>query len=146
MLTSVVFAVSVLRLSRYKTLVQDLYCTESLARVDVLCLDKTGTITEGTMQVDELHPLTGYTEEDMTAPLKALVQVLTDDNPTYNAVKAYFPGGSDWKAAATVPFEVGDARVGDRLVNFPEVSPSVTSGDLPGEGPGSPTYTETDKQ
>ena len=78
-------------LSRYKTLVQDLYCTESLARVDVLCLDKTGTITEGTMQVDELHPLTGYTEEDMTAPLKALVQVLTDDNPTYNAVKAYFP-------------------------------------------------------
>ena len=104
LLTSVVFAVSVLRLSRYKTLVQDLYCTESLARVDVLCLDKTGTITEGTMQVDELHPLTGYTEEDMTAPLKALVQVLTDDNPTYNAVKAYFPGGSDWKAAATVPF------------------------------------------
>ena len=91
LLTSVVFAVSVLRLSRYKTLVQDLYCTESLARVDVLCLDKTGTITEGTMQVDELHPLTGYTEEDMTAPLKALVQVLTDDNPTYNAVKAYFP-------------------------------------------------------
>ena len=75
LLTSVVFAVSVLRLSRYKTLVQDLYCTESLARVDVLCLDKTGTITEGTMQVDELHPLTGYTEEDMTAPLKALVQV-----------------------------------------------------------------------
>lgn len=56
------------------------------------------------MQVDELHPLTGYTEEDMTAPLEALVQVLTDDNPTYNAVKAYFPGGSDWKAAATVPF------------------------------------------
>ena len=52
LLTSVVFAVSVLRLSRYKTLVQDLYCTESLARVDVLCLDKTGTITEGTMQVD----------------------------------------------------------------------------------------------
>lgn len=58
LLTSVVFAVSVLRLSRYKTLVQDLYCTESLARVDVLCLDKTGTITEGTMQVDERIPLT----------------------------------------------------------------------------------------
>ena len=66
------------------------------------------------MQVDELHPLTGYTEEDMTAPLKALVQVLTDDNPTYNAVKAYFPGGSDWKAAATVPFSLrgsGAARI-----------------------------------
>ncbi len=108
LLTSVVFAVSVLRLSRYKTLVQDLYCTESLARVDVLCLDKTGTITEGTMQVDELHPLTGYTEEDMTAPLDALVAGFTDDNPTYNAVKAYFPGESDWKAAATVAVLLGE--------------------------------------
>ena len=111
LLTSVVFAVSVLRLSRYKTLVQDLYCTESLARVDVLCLDKTGTITEGTMQVDELHPLTGYTEEDMTAPLKALVQVLTDDNPTYNAVKAYFPGLESCGDGAVLLCEEVERRV-----------------------------------
>lgn len=82
LLTSVVFAVSVLRLSRYKTLVQDLYCTESLARVDVLCLDKTGTITEGTMQVDALLPLEGFSERDMAQPLTALVNALSDDNPT----------------------------------------------------------------
>ena len=46
LLTSVVLAVSVLRLARHKALVQDLYSIETLARVDVLCLDKTGTITE----------------------------------------------------------------------------------------------------
>lgn len=51
LLTSVVFAVSIIRLSQHKTLVQELYCIETLARVDVLCLDKTGTITEGTMEV-----------------------------------------------------------------------------------------------
>ena len=104
LLTSVVFAVSVIRLSRYKTLVQDLYCTESLARVDVLCLDKTGTITEGTMQVDEIIPLEGYTEADMTQALTALVGALSDDNPTYNAVKAHFAGESFWRARAVVPF------------------------------------------
>ena len=104
LLTSVVFAVSVLRLSKYKTLVQDLYCSESLARVDVLCLDKTGTITEGTMQVDELIPLEGFTEADMTAPLTALVNVLSDDNPTYNAVKSRFSAKSTWHAEETVAF------------------------------------------
>ena len=57
LLTSLAFAVSVFKLSRHKTLVQDLYCVETLARVDTLCLDKTGTITEGTMQVDEFVPL-----------------------------------------------------------------------------------------
>lgn len=104
LLTSVVFAVSVLRLSKYKTLVQDLYCTESLARVDVLCLDKTGTITEGTMQVDELIPLEGFTEQDMTEALTALINVLSGDNPTSNAVKARFTGETSWTATETVAF------------------------------------------
>lgn len=104
LLTSVVFAVSVLRLSKYKTLVQDLYCTESLARVDVLCLDKTGTITEGTMQVDELIPLEGFTEQDMTEALTALINVLSDDTPTSNAVKARFTGKTSWTATETVAF------------------------------------------
>lgn len=104
LLTSVVFAVSVLRLSRYKTLVQELYCTESLARVDVLCLDKTGTITEGTMQVDELSPLAGFTEQDMLLPLTALMAALSDDNPTANAVRDKFGAKSDWAVGDIVPF------------------------------------------
>ena len=104
LLTSVVFAVSVLRLSKYKTLVQDMYCTESLARVDVLCMDKTGKIKEGTMQVDEIIPLEGYTERDMAQVLTALVGALSDDNPTYNAVKEHFSGETLWTPTEAVAF------------------------------------------
>ena len=83
----------------------------------------------------------GSERASVTVPLDA-------PRPASGAAKTvpFAEGAGRAGAAATVPFEVGDARVGDRLVNFPEVSPSVTSGDLPGEGPGSPTYTETDKQ
>ena len=54
LLTSTVLAVSVIRLSKSKVLVQELYCIETLARVDTLCLDKTGTLTEGRMEVSGL--------------------------------------------------------------------------------------------
>lgn len=83
----------------------------------------------------------GSERASVTVPLDA-------PHPASSAAKTvpFAEGAGRAGAAATVPFEVGDARVGDRLVDLPEVSPSVTSGDLPGEGPGSPTYTETDKQ
>ena len=68
LLVSVCFAVSVVKLSARKTLVRDLYCVETLARVDTLCLDKTGTITEGTMQVDELVPFEGVTQQERRRP------------------------------------------------------------------------------
>lgn len=104
LLTSVVFAVSVVRLATRKTLVQDLYCVETLARVDVLCLDKTGTITEGTMQVDELLPFQGHNLEEMETALCALVNNLTDDNPTFMAISDHFPQGSNMHATDMVPF------------------------------------------
>ena len=83
----------------------------------------------------------GAEQAGVTVPLDA-------PRPASGAAKTvpFAEGAGRAGAAATVPFEVGDARVGDCLVDLPEVSPSVTSGDLPGEGPGSPTYTETDKQ
>ena len=104
LLISLAFAVSVLKLSTHKTLVQDMYSIETLARVDVLCLDKTGTITEGSMQVDEMVPLEGCTEEELSAALGALVTNLSDDNPTFHAVQDRFGSASVWKAAQTVPF------------------------------------------
>lgn len=104
LLTSVVFAVSVIRLSSHKTLVQELYCIETLARVDVLCLDKTGTITEGTMQVDEFIPFEGCTREEMEEALGALTTCLTDDNPTFNALKDKLGTGSQWQMTDFVPF------------------------------------------
>ena len=62
LLTSTVLAVSVIRLSRHKVLVQNLYCIETLARVDVLCLDKTGTITCDEMELKQIIPLLGQEE------------------------------------------------------------------------------------
>ena len=104
LLISLAFAVSVIKLSARKTLVQDMYCIETLARVDTLCLDKTGTITEGTMQVDELVPFDGHTEEEMSEILTALVGNLTDDNPTSQAIREKFPGSAPWQASELVPF------------------------------------------
>ena len=103
-LTSTVFCVSVVRLSRHKTLAQDLYCVETLARVDVLCLDKTGTITEGTMTVDGAEGL-GVSEEQLKQIVKNITSALPDDNATANALRDYVadltPSG---KATQTVPF------------------------------------------
>ncbi|MDO5603017.1 MAG: cation-translocating P-type ATPase [Oscillospiraceae bacterium] len=103
LLTSMVFAVSVLRLSRHKTLAQELYCVETLARVDVLCLDKTGTITEGCMQLDGLVPLQDTPREEMEAALSLLSGALTDDNATFLAVREAFPSAKA-EAVRTVPF------------------------------------------
>ena len=73
LLTSTVLAVSVIRLSRHKVLVQNLYCIETLARVDVLCLDKTGTITCDEMELKQIIPLLGQ-EETKTDEILASIQ------------------------------------------------------------------------
>lgn len=104
LLISLAFAVSVIKLSARKTLCQDMYCVETLARVDVLCLDKTGTITEGSMQVDEIVPFAGFSEEGMKEALTALVNALPDSNPTFLALKDHLPGASSWRAGDLVPF------------------------------------------
>ncbi len=83
LLTSTVLAVSVIRLSKSKVLVQDLYCIETLARVDVICLDKTGTITEGKMEVDRYISV----KEDSEKWVGTICNVLKDDNPTSNAIR-----------------------------------------------------------
>ena len=87
LLTSSVFAVSIIRLSRYNVLSQDLYATESLARVDTLCLDKTGTITEGIMEVYDIIPFDKFKKFDLEKILTDVACNLTDDNPTMNAIR-----------------------------------------------------------
>lgn len=90
LLTSVVLAVSVIRLSKRNVLVQEMFCIETLARVDVLCLDKTGTITEGTMDVENIRLLEeDITTEDIKMVLKKYTGIFTDDNPTFNALREY---------------------------------------------------------
>jgi cation-transporting ATPase E len=88
LLTSGVFCVSVVRLSSYNALAQDLYCIETLARVDVLCLDKTGTITEGVMEVSELVP-NGVIDDEMLFVLKNMTEAIGDKNPTAEAIRNY---------------------------------------------------------
>ncbi len=104
LLSSVVLAVSSIRLAMNKTLVQDLYCIETLARVDVLCLDKTGTITEGSMQVEEVKPLGKATADETDRAMTALMNALSDGNPTFNAAKEKWSGESDMRAGKILPF------------------------------------------
>lgn len=104
LLTSTVLAVGVIRLSKHKVLVQELYCIETLARVDVLCLDKTGTITEGRMVVHKSIPVNGTTDKELSDALNALTESLHDENPTSTAVRDLFKGKSKMKAEKIHPF------------------------------------------
>lgn len=98
LLTSTVLAVAVVRLSRNQVLVQQLYCIETLARVDVLCLDKTGTITTGDMEVAWVLPVEGAAareasealEWEARRALRAISCADDDPNETSRAIVAYF--------------------------------------------------------
>jgi len=90
LLTSVVLAVSVIRLGQKHTLVQELYCIETLARVDTLCLDKTGTITEGVMDVEGVEILDKkFHAAQIDEMIYFFTNGLNDDNPTFQALKEY---------------------------------------------------------
>ena len=102
LLISVILAVSVIRLSRRGALVQELFSIEMLSRVDVLCLDKTGTITQGAMQVDQVVPLGEESVETLRAAAAAVVAATGDENPTAAAVGELCQE-SGWHAAAAVP-------------------------------------------
>ena len=89
LLTSTVLAVSVIRLSKSKVLVQELYCIEALARVDTLCLDKTGTLTEGCLEVKDFIPM-DQKKEEMRNILANIAEALEDENSTIEAIRSYF--------------------------------------------------------
>ena len=89
LLTSTVLAISVIRLSKSKVLVQDLYCIETLARVDTLCLDKTGTLTEGSMEVKDFVCV-NTDKSDMENILANISKFSEDENSTIMAIKDYF--------------------------------------------------------
>ncbi len=106
LLTSVALAVSMIRLAQGKVLAQDMNCIETLARVDVLCVDKTGTITEPHMEVGEVVYLDPekYAETEVTETLNAFYKVMEADNDTGRAMQKKFHGTSVWHASQTIPF------------------------------------------
>ncbi|MBI4858269.1 MAG: cation-translocating P-type ATPase [Acetobacterium woodii] len=103
LLTSVALAVGVIRLGQHKTLVQELYCIETLARVDVLCLDKTGTITEGNLEVLSMETISH--DQNPVQAIRALIANLKDDNATYRALSESCKGEAPkWKCDRVIPF------------------------------------------
>ena len=105
LLTSVAMAASALKLTRRKVLVQDMNCIETLARVDVLCVDKTGTVTEPRMEMENVHPLTQDPPEYLEAVMTALFGGREPDNDTARALGEMFHGTSDWVAQKRIPFD-----------------------------------------
>lgn len=98
LLISISLATGVIKLAKKKVLVQDLYSVETLAHVDTLCLDKTGTITEGKMQVSNVET---FNEEIMpisvNQALSAFVNEIGDNNGTFQALKEYFKGNDKFE-------------------------------------------------
>ena len=104
LLTSTTLAIGVIRLARRKTLVQEMYCIEMLARVDVLCLDKTGTITDGTMRVADVIKQSKSDAYDINGIISSMNYALEEDNSTSQALKKHFGTSEIYEANTILPF------------------------------------------
>ena len=136
-LTSTALATAAVKMARKAVLIHELYCIENLARVDTLCLDKTGTITSGKMNVVKYIPLDGQSEEQMKQDLANVFGSLEDDNMTAQAIRrslypllptekstVRFPFSSTWKSSGAV---LGDTTliVGAYSFIFEKTDPKV---------------------
>ena len=104
LLTTVAMSVGMIRLAKYNTLVQDMYSLEMLARVNVLCLDKTGTITDGRMKVSDCILVNNNTEYTIDDILGSILASLDDNNQTSIALYERFGHSSALTPIATLPF------------------------------------------
>ncbi len=104
LLTSVALVLGVLRLARNNTLVQQLYCVETLARVDVLCLDKTGTITDGTMRVCDCVEVSNHTDYTIREIVGSMMSSFKETNPTSEALIKYFETNTVLTPLEVIPF------------------------------------------
>lgn len=136
LLTSVAFAIGVVRLGRKQCLVQELPAIEGLARVDVVCLDKTGTLTEGGMDVTEVRALNGADDAYLHRVLGALGASDPRPNASLQAIidtyPAPSPDGTGWRVTQALPFssarkysgaafDEGEGRGSSWLLGAPDV-------------------------
>ncbi|MEI7544661.1 MAG: cation-translocating P-type ATPase [Mycobacteriaceae bacterium] len=105
LMMSIAFAVGVVRLGRRQCLVQELPAIEGLARVDVVCADKTGTLTENGMRLSEARPLAGATVDGLSAVLAALAADDTRPNASVAAIAEAYPNSPGWSTTAVAPFK-----------------------------------------
>ncbi|MBG6181808.1 HAD-IC family P-type ATPase [Arthrobacter sp. CAN_A1] len=131
LMTSVAFAVGAVRLTQQKVLIQELAAVEGLARVDVLCLDKTGTLTAGKIVFDEVHPL-GHVSQggwkqalgwfgadpNANATARCLAETFDDDGSLSIASSVPFSSARKWSA---VSFPKGTSSAGSWLLGAPEM-------------------------
>lgn len=106
LLTSSTLALSTLRLGKKKVLVNDLYSIETLARVDCICLDKTGTLTTGNMTVKDLIPAANISKTTLNSALKRILSHLPADNATSKALHQAFVLDPKNRATSDFPVEV----------------------------------------
>ncbi|MFD8725264.1 HAD-IC family P-type ATPase, partial [Streptomyces sp. NPDC059629] len=132
LLTSVAFAIGVIRLGRQQCLVQELPAIEGLARVDTVCLDKTGTLTEGGMDVMELRALDGVDETYLRKVLGSLGESDPRPNASLQAIIDAYPDSVDWRCVESLPFSSarkysgatfseGDGELSTWLLGAPDV-------------------------
>ena len=103
LLTSTVLAVSVIRLAKEKVLVNEMYCIETLARVDVLCMDKTGTLTAETMHVERVIEF-GHDADVIRSALASIAAASTEINATMQAISDYSSGADSISCTKFIPF------------------------------------------
>ena len=104
LLTSVTLAVGAIRLVKRNMLTQDMYCIETLARVDTLCLDKTGTLTDGNLNVLKIVSTSDTSEKDIAKIIKTLVDATGDENATARAIKKEFENLNNFDSYSAIPF------------------------------------------
>ena len=104
LLTSSVMAVSVVRLAKYNVLVQQLYCIETLARVDVICLDKTGTITEGSMELTDVLGEDGIKSSEINEILSNIGYAFDNSNATMDAIRDKYSNKGIWSVTDKIEF------------------------------------------
>ncbi len=139
LLITISLATGVIKLAKKQVLIHDLYSVETLAHVDTLCLDKTGTITEGKMQVTNVEIL----EEDILpysfyTLMSAFGSQMEDNNATFNALQEYFQGKEQFSIAHRTPFSserkwsaIGFDSIGTIIVGAPERLLSLSTVKLP---------------
>lgn len=104
LLISVSLAAGVIRLAKMKILVQNIYSLETLAHVDTLCLDKTGTITDGNLKVHSVVPMTDFPQGEVNVLVKSYMACSDDNNATFRALKDSFRADPVYQPVYKIPF------------------------------------------
>ncbi|MCD8194939.1 MAG: HAD-IC family P-type ATPase, partial [Coprobacillus sp.] len=120
LMSSISFGTGVIALSRKSTMVNDMYSLEMLARVDTLCLDKTGTITDGSMRVMKVIPFKGSSEEEIKQYIADILYATDDENDTAKALRDYATVASNAVVEHSLPFTSDNKYSGASFVgDFP---------------------------